>query len=529
MKFLYPLNLTKNELQNAVIQNLATAPSSPKLGQIYFDTNEDDFRVYNGTSWVSAIEPGTSLNNEVGDITLSGGNKIGLVKSGKTFTINHDTTAINNLSATDRTYISGLVFDDYGHITSYTTGTETVVNTDTDTTYSIKASAQTGGAGIDLDAGGDGSGTDTVGIKGSGATTVDRTDASTITISSTDTNTTYSVFDRDNNGLVPKTETSGSAKFLREDASWVIPTDTDTTYTAGTKLTLSDTVFNHDETSRTDGTDTASTASFGGTIELLNSIVSDATGHITAANTKTITMPTETTLDLNVSGSGNFLNAHSVNNHEINLTKTNTTTDTITVGEMIVSDTGDGNGNLTIDGNLTVNGTTTTVDTEQLLIEDNIIEINSSQTGVPAETLKSGLEVNRGSETDYQFLFVEELKDFRIGKIGDLQPVLTRDEVVNLGNEEILTWDETNKRAVSNTPQELGITRKYADTIDPIQTNGTYTITHNLNTQDVDVTLKDAITNEIVYTDVSTTGSNTIEVSFGEINGITSIRVVVIG
>lgn len=561
MKFLYPLNLTKNELQNAVIQNLATAPTSPKLGQIYFDTNENDFRVYNGTSWVSAIESGISLNNEVGDITLSGGDKIGLVKSGKTFTINHDTTAVDNLTPTNRTYISGLVFDEYGHITSYTTGTETVLNTDTDTTYSIKASAETGGAKIDLDAGGDGSGTDSVAIKGSGATTVARTDASTITISSTDTNTTYDggsgitldgttfslTGDSFNSsgdyadlrarsttwadvggGTVGLLNTNASTtQFLRGDGTWVVPTNT--TYTAGAKLTLSGTTFNHDDTTRTDGTDIADTASFGGTIEVLNSIVSDKTGHITAANTKTITMPTETTLSLDITGSGNFLSAHSVNDHEISLTKTNTTTDTITVGEMIVSDTGAGNGNLTVAGNLTVNGTTTTVNTEELLIEDNVIEINSNQTGIPAGVLVSGLEINRGSEINYQFVFVEENKDFRIGKIGDLQPALTRDEAENLGDEEILTWDSANKRAISNAPQELGITRKYTETISSIATNGTYTITHNLNTQDVNVTLKDAITNEIVYTDVSTTGSNTIEVSFGEINGIASIRVIVIG
>jgi len=49
--FLTPINLNKNELQNAVIQNLSTAPSSPTTGQVYFDTVANQLKVYEGTGW----------------------------------------------------------------------------------------------------------------------------------------------------------------------------------------------------------------------------------------------------------------------------------------------------------------------------------------------------------------------------------------------------------------------------------------------------------------------------------------------
>ena len=63
--------------------------------------------------------------------------------------------------------------------------------------------------------------------------------------------------------------------------------------------------------------------------------------------------------------------------------------------------------NVTITGNLIVSGTTTTINTANLTIEDNIMILNSGQTGTPAASLRSGIEIERGDATNVKLQFNE--------------------------------------------------------------------------------------------------------------------------
>ena len=74
IKYLNNVDLTKNELQNAVIQVLATAPSNPVEGQVYYDSTDYVIKFYNGTAWLSAGGDLTAITTATTDqLTITDG------------------------------------------------------------------------------------------------------------------------------------------------------------------------------------------------------------------------------------------------------------------------------------------------------------------------------------------------------------------------------------------------------------------------------------------------------------------------
>jgi hypothetical protein len=72
-KYLTHIDLNKNELQNAVIQPLASAPSSPAEGQIYYNTADDTIYVRANGAWLDLGVQGGGSGTVV---TVVAGNNI---------------------------------------------------------------------------------------------------------------------------------------------------------------------------------------------------------------------------------------------------------------------------------------------------------------------------------------------------------------------------------------------------------------------------------------------------------------------
>jgi len=154
-------------------------------------------------------------------------------------------------------------------------------------------------------------------------------------------------------------------------------------------------------------------------------------------------------------------------------------------------------GNLIVSGNLTVSGTTTTVNSNTVNIGDNIIVLNSDETGTPSQN--AGIEVERGNTTNA-----------------------------------ILQWNETDDdwefQAYNHAGTPALTTYKIPTTFAAAIGDGSATsiaVAHNLGSKNVIVQLFHVDTDETVYADVVRTNANTVTVSFTAAPAASKIQVLI--
>lgn len=110
-RFLTSLDLTKNQILNVAIQNLATAPSSPVTGQVYFNTADLRMYFWDGTQWV---DMSGDIQDVIGGAGLTASTTNDVVTldvnvDSATIEINADTVRVKDLGITTAKINDGAV------------------------------------------------------------------------------------------------------------------------------------------------------------------------------------------------------------------------------------------------------------------------------------------------------------------------------------------------------------------------------------------------------------------------------------
>lgn len=102
--------------------------------------------------------------------------------------------------------------------------------------------------------------------------------------------------------------------------------------------------------------------------------------------------------------------------------------------------------NATFKGDLLVEGQSFVTEAETVEIKDNLLLLNKGEVGAGVTKGIAGLEIDRGTEPNYQIIFDESDNRFKAGEIGDIQCLALRDGDDSMVNGMFTTWDSTTKR-----------------------------------------------------------------------------------
>jgi hypothetical protein len=465
--FVTNIDLNKNELLNARIQNLSASPSNPVVGQIYYDTSNNTMYYYNGLAspngpWMP-MSGSTEVIQDVVGALISGGTGLTATYNDPagTLSIKLNDTAVTAGSYGSTTKIPTFTVDAQGRLTA--AGEANVAT-------NLSIAGETGTDTVNLL-------TDTLTVTGDGTIDTAVTD-NTITITAKNaTSSQKGVASFDSTDF---TVTSGAVTLNSERVEDIVGGMVTTPNTEnGISVTYDDTAgkLNFDVN---DPTITLS-GDVNGSVTMTN------LGDVTITTTiqpNSVALGTDTTGDYvqNIQGTAN----------EVTVSPTSGEGTTVTIG---LPDDVTITNNLLVGGNLNVTGTINSVNTTQVNIVDNKINLNTDFIGIPLAD--AGIRVERGDGADVEILW----------------------------NETSDNWTLTN-----NGTNYHAIARKYAENLANPSTLTALVVTHNLGSDDVTVQVfETAGSKALVETDIERTSANTVTLRFATAPASGAYRVVITG
>lgn len=469
MKYLTNFDLNKNQLLNVVAQKLASDPASPGAGQFYYNTVENCLKFYNGTAWKKASE----MTGD--DIITAINGASGTIADARLSSLAQ--TAITN----SHTHTNKAVLD--ATTASFTTALQTKLN-------GIAASA-------------------------------DVTSATNIAPSIASATAKTSLVDADVFAILNSASSNVLSQITWANVKTVLKSYTDTLYNNYAHPTT-DGNLHVPATGTTNNGKVLTAGSTAGSFSWTTPAVdwvnitnkpSSTVANIDAAVTNMHTHANKALLDTYTQTEANLADA--VSKKHTQNTDAGTSNGTFYIGsgvklknsggtELQIRNNADtGYADIRVN-NIYIEGSTTQINSNTVNIGDSEIELNTDIT-TAAQNSDGGIAVKRLKADN-----------------------TTRADAKMTYSESIDRWTTTQGDVAGALVTAVIANKVSASIGDGSATS--YVVTHNLNTQDVSVTIRETASPfALVYTDVEITSVNTITIKFAAAPTSGQYTVVVVG
>lgn len=185
---------------------------------------------------------------------------------------------------------------------------------------------------------------------------------------------------------------------------------------------------------------------------------------------------------------------------------------------------------LVVTGDLTVQGSLTSIETTNTAIKDNVIVLNSGETGAGITSVTSGIEIERGSEGNKTFVYHETNGQWELSgqlKISDIPSISSGLGSFYVQNDTTGDAGEIKKMAVADVRDALGVSSmsltleassgtQATGAVWVTKSGNTYTVEHQMGTKFIIAQVYDSTNFSTAFVEIKRNSDNQVQVVFAQ-------------
>ena len=185
---------------------------------------------------------------------------------------------------------------------------------------------------------------------------------------------------------------------------------------------------------------------------------------------------------------------------------------------------------LVVTGDLTVQGSLTSIETTNTAITDNVIVLNSGETGAGITSVTSGIEIERGSEGNKTFVYHETNGQWELSgqlKISDIPSISSGVGSFIIQSDDTNETGEIKKMPLADVRDALGVSSmtltleassgtQATGAVWVTKSGNTYTVEHQMGTKFIIAQVYDSTDFSTAFVEIKRNSDNQVQVVFAQ-------------